>query len=147
LASSSGQPPIEIKRVGPGDVGLLERVAEDVFDVPIDSRRLAAYLASTDHHLIVAINAGEVVGQVAAVVHRHPDKATELYVDEVGVAPAYRRRGIAGRMLAALFELGRELGCEEAWVGTEPDNQAARRLYESAGGGNAEPFLMYVYEL
>jgi aminoglycoside 6'-N-acetyltransferase I len=146
LASSSGQPAIEIRRVGPGDVDLLERVAEDVFDAPIDPMRLAAYLASPGHHLIVAVNQGEVVGQVAAVVHRHPDKPMELYIDEVGVAPTHQRRGIARSMLAAMFELGRELGCEQAWVVTEPDNQAARRLYESKGG-EAEPCLVYVYEL
>ena len=146
MASSSGHPAIEIRPVGPGDADLLGRVAEGVFDAPVAPKRLAAYLASTGHHLVVAVTGGEVVGQVAAVVHHHPDKPTELYVDEVGVAPAHRRHGIAQRMLAAMLELGRELGCEEAWVGTEPDNQAARRLYESAGGV-AESFLMYVYKL
>ena len=49
-------------------------------------------------------------------------------------------------MLAAMFAWGRELGCEEAWVGTEPDNLPARALYES-GDAEAEPFVMYVYEL
>ena len=96
--------------------------------------------------MIVAVAAGEVIGQVAAVVHRHPDKPTELYIDEVGVAPAFQRRGIARRMLDAMFAWGRELGCEEAWVGTEPDNLPARALYEF-GDAEAEAFVMYVYEL
>ncbi len=137
---------IEISRVGPGDRDLFDRVADGVFDEPIDRARLAAYLAAPGHHLIVAISSGEVVGQVAAVVHRHPDKPTELYIDEVGVAPAFHRRGIARRMLEAMFAWGREVGCEEAWVGTEPDNVAARGLYESRGAA-AEAFVMYVYEL
>jgi aminoglycoside 6'-N-acetyltransferase I len=111
---------IEVRRLLPGDAAVLERVAEGVFDERVDAKRLAAYLAEPGHHMIVAIRGGEVVGQAAAVIHRHPDKPTELYVDEVGVAPALQRQGIAKRMLEAMFALGRELGCEEAWVGTEP---------------------------
>ena len=89
---------------------------------------------------------GEVVGQVAAVVHRYPDKPTELYIDEVGVTPALWRQGIARRMLDEMFALGKALGCEEAWVGTEPNNGPARGLYESRGA-RAEPFIMYAYKL
>ena len=137
---------LEIRRVKPGDEPVFDRVAEAVFDEPIDPGRLAAYLAEPGHHMLVGLHAGEVVAQVAAVIHRHPDKPTELYIDEVGVAPAFHRRGIARRMLEAMFAWGREVGCEEAWVGTEPGNVAARGLYESRGAA-AEPFVMYVYEL
>ena len=117
---------IEIKRVRPGDEGLFARVAEAVFDAPVDPARLSAYLAEPGHHMIVALHADEIVGQVAAVVHRHPDKPAELYIDEVGVTPALQRRGIAGKMLDEMFALGKRLGCEEAWVGTEHDNMPAR---------------------
>jgi len=137
---------IAIRRIGRGDSGRFDRVADEVFDEAVDHRRLLAYLAEPGHLMVVALRGGEVIGQVAAVVHRHPDKPTELYIDEVGVAPAFQRRGIARRMLAAMFAWGRELGCEEAWVGTEPDNLPARALYES-GDAEAEPLLMYVYEL
>jgi aminoglycoside 6'-N-acetyltransferase I len=48
-----------------------------------------------------------------------------------------------------MFELGREHGCQEAWVGTEPDSIAARALYEARKEphGSAEEFVMYVYRL
>ena len=99
--------------------------------------------------MIVAIIDEIVVGQCAAVIHRHPDKVSELYIDEVGVAPPFQRQGIARKMLDAMFEIGRECGCEEAWVGTEPDNVAARALYETRKEPHrpAEEFVMYVYEL
>jgi aminoglycoside 6'-N-acetyltransferase I len=138
---------VEIRRLGKGDAALLlDRVANGVFDEPVRAERLAAYLAAPGHLMFLALAGGEVVGQCAAVVHRHPDKVAELYVDEVGVAPAFRRRGIARRLLDAMFDVGRSLGCSEAWVGTEPDNRPARRLYESRGG-RAEPFVMYEYDL
>ena len=140
---------LEIRRLESGDMALLDGVADNVFDEPVRPDRLAAYLAEPSHHLIVAMVDREVVGQCAAVVHRHPDKVTELYIDEVGVAPAFQRQGIARRMLEEMFALGKALGCEEAWVGTEPDNVAARGLYErlEVRPGSAEDFVMYVYYL
>jgi aminoglycoside 6'-N-acetyltransferase I len=136
----------DIVRLTPGNAALLDRVAVDVFDEPVNAQRLAAYLAEPSHMMFVAIVDGVVVGQCAAVIHRHPDRVTELYIDEVGVSPAFQRQGIARRMLDAMLALGRELGCGEAWVGTEVDNVPARRLYEERGA-DGEPFVMYVYEL
>lgn len=137
---------IHIKRLEPGDEAVLERVAEDVFDEAIDSGRLSAYLAEPNHHLIVAIKAGEVVGQVAAVVHKHPDKPDELYIDEVGVTPALQRQGIATQILGAMLAFGKELGCEEAWLGTENTNRQAKEFYASFGAASA-PIVMYTFKL
>lgn len=140
---------IEIRRLEAGDDALVMHVAEDVFDEPVRPDRLAAYLASPGHIMIVALADGAVVGQCAAVIHRHPDKVSELYIDEIGVTPTFQRQGIARKMLDAMFVIGREQGCKETWVGTEPDNAAARALYESRREphGPAEPFVMYVYRL
>lgn len=139
--------PIETRRVTPSDVALFERIAPEVFDEPVRPDRLAAYLAEPNHHLIVAIDDGLIVGQCAAVVHRHPDKVTELYVDEVGVSPAWQRRGIARRLLDEMCAFGKSIGCVEAWVGTEPDNLPARALYESARKVGGEAFVMYLFDL
>jgi len=141
---------VEIRQLSAGDAALFVRVADEVFDAPVDPARLAAYLCEPGHHMLVAVDGGVVVGQTAAVVHRHPDKPTELYIDEVGVAAGYRRQGLARRMLAAMLEFGKAIVCEEAWVGTEPDNLPARGLYEQrrrAGDAGAEPFVMYVFRL
>ena len=75
-----------------------------------------------------------------------PARPTELYIDEVGVTPALQRQGIARAMLERMLALGQALGCEEAWVGTETDNQPARGLYESRGAA-AEPFVLYLFKL
>ncbi len=137
---------LEIKRLAAGDEAILERVAEDVFDAAIDPKRLAAYLAEPGHHLIVAVDAGEVVGQIRAVIHKHPDAASELYIDNLGVTPALQRRGIATKLLDAALALGKALGCEEAWLGTEDANGPARSFYESYGV-QAEMVAMYMFEL
>jgi aminoglycoside 6'-N-acetyltransferase I len=138
---------IEIRRLTLADAALFDRIADDVFDHAIDRDRLAAFLATPGHYFIAALADGRMIGQLAAVLHRHPDRRPiELYVDELAVAPAWRRRGIARRMLDAAFALGRELGCEELWVATEPDNLPARGLYETRGAP-AEPVVMYVFRL
>ena len=128
---------------------MLDRIAEDVFDEPVRPDRLAAYLADPGHIMLVAVSDGIVIGQSAAIVHRHPDKVTELYIDEVGVTPAVQRKGIARAMVERMLAIGKELGCGEAWVGTEPDNLPARGLYErlEAKRDQAETFVMYVYRL
>lgn len=136
---------VDILRVGPGSAAVLERVAEDVFDDDIDPARVAAYLAEPGHLMVLAVSGGEVVGQARGIVHRHPDLPTELYIDNLGVTPARKREGIATRLLGELVKWGREKGCEEAWVGTEPDNEPARALYRGRGS-EAETFVMYFYE-
>ncbi len=137
---------VAIKRVSRGDAGLLARVAPDVFDDDIDPALLAAYLADPGHLLVVAVVDGEVVGQAAGVIHRHVDQPAELYIDNLGVTPLRRRQGIATRLLDDLTAWGRSLGCEEAWVATEPDNVEARALYAGRGAG-AVDVVMYEYEL
>ena len=149
MNASTGGPYPETVRLSPDKAGLLDRIAEDVFDEPVRPDRLAAYLAAPGHIMLVAISSGIVVGQCAAIVHRHPDKVTELYIDEVGVTPAFQRKGIGRAMVERMLAIGKELGCGEAWVGTEPDNLPARGLYErlEVKRDEAETFVMYVYRL
>lgn len=139
----------EIVRLSPDNAELLHRLADDVFDEPVRADRLAAYLAEPGHIMLVALSGGIVVGQCAAVLHRHPDKVTELYLDEVGVTPAMQRNGIGRALVESMLGIGRELGCGEAWVGTEPDNLPARGLYESLDlpRNETEAFVMYAYRL
>jgi aminoglycoside 6'-N-acetyltransferase I len=124
---------VSIRILGRADASVLDRVAPGVFDDAVDPTLTAEFLADPRHHIAVAVHVGEVVGMATAVHYVHPDKPSELWVNEVGVAPAYQRRGIGTRLLEALFEHGRALGCKEAWLGAEEANVAARRLYARLG--------------
>jgi ribosomal protein S18 acetylase RimI-like enzyme len=147
--SCSGEPelPFLLKRITPEDSALLDRVAPDVFDEPVRPDRLAAYLAQPGHLMILALDHEVVVGQCAAVIHKHPDKVDELYIDEVGTASTHLRQGIARAMLEAMFDWGRELGCEEAWLGTELDNVAANGLYRRFQPVEDEAIQYYEFKL
>jgi len=76
---------------------------------------------------------GMVIGQLLAAVHRHPDKPTELYIDDLAAAPTHQRQGIASELVIRAVAIGREAGCEEIWVLTEPGNEATIALYGSFG--------------
>lgn len=139
---------IVVRVLDPGDGDVLSRVAPDVFDHAIDARWSAEFLADPRHHLAVAIEAGRVVAMASGVHYVHPDKAPQLWVNEIGVAPPYHRQGLGRRVLDALLERGRTLGCEEAWVLTDRANAAACRLYASAGGQEAKgETIMFEFRL
>ena len=120
---------LTLRRMQPGNEAMFQSIAPEVFDEPIDAGRLHDYLRAPGHLMVLAFEGELVVGQCAGVLHRHPDKPTELYIDEVGTAATHRRMGIARLMMDELFAWGRELGCEEAWLGTETDNEPAKALY------------------
>jgi ribosomal protein S18 acetylase RimI-like enzyme len=125
---------IEVRILRAGDENVLSRVAEGVFDHPIDVALSAEFLRDPRHHLSVGLEDGVVVGFASAVHYVHPDKPAEFWINEVGVAPSHQRQGIARLVLSALLSHGRELGCREAWVLTDEANNAARALYRSVGG-------------
>jgi aminoglycoside 6'-N-acetyltransferase I len=122
---------IEIIQLGESNMDILNSYDQDIFDEKIDSRRLAAMLSEQNHILLVAVNEGIVIGQILAAIHRHPDKPTELYIDDLGVSEKFRRRGIATHLYKKLYVIGVERGCEEVWVATELENEAAIKFYDS----------------
>jgi ribosomal protein S18 acetylase RimI-like enzyme len=137
---------IEVRLLGAADADVLRRVAPDVFDHAIDPRWSRDFFADARHHLVVALDGDTVVGMITALDYVHPDKAPQLWINEVGVAPSHQRQGIARRLLDAMLAHGRTLGCTEAWLGTEEDNTPARRLYESTGAA-PEAFVLYSWPL
>lgn len=136
-----------IHRCVPGDEPLFDRVAEGVFDDPVDHAALTSYLSLPGHHLFVAIENGVIVGQLTALSYQHPEnRPGDLYIDEVGVSPSARRRRIATKLMAATLALAKELGCAEAWLGTEAENLEAQAFYESLGR-KADRVLHYTFKL
>ena len=140
---------IEIGILRPEQANLLNKIAADVFDDPLDPAATRALLADDRHHLVVARDGDMVVGFISAVHYIHPDKPQpEIWINEVGVAPAFHRQGIARAMMAALLRHGRELGCTEAWVLTTQDNLAAKQLYQAVGGvASPAGEIMYAFNL
>ena len=139
---------LEFKILTAADEAAFGRVAPGVFDEPVDPALVRAFLAEPHHHIALAIEDGEIVGFVSAVDYIHPDKPRELWINEVGVAPAHHRRGIGRQVLDAMLKHAQKLGCREAWVLTDRDNKAAMRLYASAEGIERVPdTVMFTFHL
>lgn len=138
---------IDTRLLGPDDTRTLDTIADDVFDHPIDPDRLREFLADPRHHLAVAIDRDVVVGFASAVHYVHPDKPRpEMWINEVGVAPTYRRRGLGRRVVDLIIGRARETGCSGVWVIADADNTAAASLYRSAQLA-ASPKVSTVYDL
>lgn len=121
---------IQITQITPDTTHLLARPAPDVFDHAIDPARLAAFAAAQGHFMAVAMDGGLAVGQIRAMVQHQPDAPPVLYIDNLGVAEAYQRQGIARRLVEHALAWGAAQGCDAAWVATELDNHPALALYQ-----------------
>jgi ribosomal protein S18 acetylase RimI-like enzyme len=105
-------------------------------------------MADARHHLAVATDGDLVVGMASGVHYVHPDKRAQMFINEVGVSSAYRRRGLARRLVQALIDEAARLRCSEAWVLADANNEIARALYRTAGGKEAaQPSIMYTFPI
>lgn len=130
------------------DGEVLANVAPGVFDRPLDPQLVTEFLNDGRHHLAVAVDQGVVVGIASGVHYIHPDKPSELWINEVAVAPSHQGKGIGKAVVQTLLQHGRSLGCREAWVLTDRSNQAAMRLYASTGGEeSSDDEVMFTFQL
>lgn len=141
-------PEVSIHLVTTANCRLLDHVDEDVFDHKVQPALLQAFLANPANVLMVAVADDQVIGMASGIAYVHPDKPLQLFINEVGVSERFHRQGVGRRLLAALLQHGRELGCHEAWVATELSNVAARGLYSNVGGTEEdEHTIVYIYSL
>lgn len=126
---------------------LLQRVQPEVFDNPIDVDQLHAFLQDERHIMFIAVDGDTVIGMASAVEYFHPDKQPQLWINEVGVAPAYRNQGVGRALVQALLQAADDRNCVFAWLGTDTDNHAAQACFGSVPDvEDAQPFLLYEWE-
>jgi ribosomal protein S18 acetylase RimI-like enzyme len=120
-------PQTTIRRLGPGDEAVVEALAEQA------EPRTA--LLRDERTVFLAAFAGErpVGFAFGYVLPRRRGKPASMFVYEIAVEERYRRRGIATDLMRRLLA-----EAPEAFVLTEPDNEAANVLYASLGGTRSE---------
>jgi len=137
-----------VKSLSVKDYLLLLNVAEGVFDNPVNESFAREFLDDPRHHIFVAIADDRIVGFASAVHYIHPDKPPELWINEVGVVSSYQGQGIGKAIMKEILNLGSKLGCKNAWVLTDRNNEPANHLYRSAGGKSSEEdTVMYEFDL
>ncbi len=136
----------EIKRLGPDDAATLRAllgVFGAAFEDPEhyehaqpDDAYLARLLARDTFVAIVARVDGEVVGGVTAyLLPKYEQARSELYLYDIAVAEACRRRGIATALIAALHDAARACGADTVYVQADVEDAPALALYAKLGEG------------
>ncbi len=129
--------------ISTNNTNVLDNIAVDVFDYAISVTHLKNYLAQPNHQLIVAVANGQVIGQIRAIVHHQTDDAPQLYIDNLGVAPAFKRQGVARALFNAILTWGKSNDSAGYWVATECDNDEGNSFYRALGLKSQQ---MYFYE-
>jgi len=91
--------------------------------------------------LLVAARSDRLVGFVTGSrVHDSGRSAGCYMVVDLYVDPAFRRRGIARALMAALAELARGDGAESLWWGVDDGDDEAKEFYQAIGARPEEHF-------
>jgi ribosomal protein S18 acetylase RimI-like enzyme len=138
---------VRVRRALRGDEGEVARFVE-AFDDAVLADETTRFLNDDRHVLLLGYVGDRPAGFVSAVEVFHPDKRSELFLNEIGVMERDRRRGVARALIDELRRVGRDLGCANMWVLTEETNTAAMNLYASTGGTwNGDRQVMFEYDL
>ena len=99
-----------------------------------DDRYLKALLARDTFVAVAAFARGEVVGGLAGyVLPKFEQARSEIYIYDLAVAEAERRRGIATALVGAVQRLAAERGIWVVFVQADHGDDAAIALYTKLG--------------
>lgn len=134
-----------IRRLQSGDDRLVVE-ASALFDHPAQATAVSRFLASEDHHILVAYDGDTPIGFVTGVEMTHPDKGTEMFLYELAVDDGFRRRGYGKALVEALAGIARVRGCYGMWVLTDEDNDPALATYAAAGARRESTSVMLSWQ-
>lgn len=126
-------------------LGKLYEIEKQCFEQTFTKQQLAYLLTDYNAIGLVARVNGEIAGFAIARVDigRNTSFGHILTVD---IAPAYRRKGIAQKLLQEIETIFREKGIKECRLEVREDNVAALNLYEKLGYKKAGKLEKYYGE-
>ena len=136
--------PVTIHRLTPADTALM-RELNAVFGVafedvetygaaPPDDAYLAALLGKGHVTVLAAVVAGSVVGGLVAYELEKFERArSEIYIYDLAVAEAHRRRGVATALIGRLQAIAADRGAWVIFVQADYGDDPAIALYEKLG--------------
>jgi GNAT superfamily N-acetyltransferase len=140
---------IAIERLGPEDSAQAEIAVRAFKGSSRAATSLEAFLRNSANYLLVAEHEGEPVGILLAYrLERADREANQMFVYEVGVAPAWRGRRLATALIEEIKDLARVEGMFEVFVLTSRSNAAARKLYARTGAVvEDDSAILFVYPM
>jgi ribosomal protein S18 acetylase RimI-like enzyme len=134
----------DIRLLAPTDSRLLRELLA-VFGAAFDDEARYLQAQPSDAYLerllagdtfvgLVACDAGRVIGGVTAyVLPKFEQARNELYLYDLAVAEAHRRRGVATALIGALGRVARERRAEVLYVQADIEDAPAIALYDRLG--------------
>jgi len=127
---------VEIRELGPGDEELLASAVRVFRSSPAIAPDL--FLEDPRSHLFVALDGDEVIGWAYGYELFRPEGRWMMFMQQIDVIAERRREGVGRTLLDRFVELARSKGHQKMWLYTDAGNEAARRLYDGAGGDPTE---------
>jgi aminoglycoside 3-N-acetyltransferase I len=135
---------IEVRRLGPNDIGVaraVNRLFATEFDDPASYASsppgddyLRRLLSRAETIVLAADVDGEVAGAlVAYVLEKLEQERSEIYIYDLAVAAASRRRGVATALIERLKEVAKSVGAWVIYVQADYGDEPAIALYEKLG--------------
>jgi ribosomal protein S18 acetylase RimI-like enzyme len=121
----------EIRKVDAADQELLTAALH------ASSKRATAadlFLKDERAHAFVAIEEDRPVGFACGYELIRPEGFWMIVLAEIGVAVEVRPEGVGRELLDAFVAFARSKGHRNMWLFTDAGDDAARRIYEGAGG-------------
>ncbi len=134
----------DIRQLTSGDTALMAELL-DVFGEAFDDPQsyggarpgadyLARLLGRDSFIALVALKGEAVVGGLAAYeLHKFEQARSEIYIYDLAVAEAHRRRGIATALIEALRPIAAQRGAWVIFVQADPGDDPAVALYTKLG--------------
>jgi ribosomal-protein-alanine N-acetyltransferase len=117
-----------IDDAGLSSAPLMAVLTETASDDPWSAETLARILALPRSFGLIAHGAGQPLGFLLA-----QSAAGESEIINLAVAPAARRRGVGGTLVAEAMARARGTGAQTIFLEVAADNAAARALYQQKG--------------
>lgn len=138
-----------VHRLGPDDVALAARVAEEVLgapDVPVE--RLMELLADPRTIVLVAHTDDEPAGYLVAYCFPSLSGERLAYLYDIEVKAGCRRQGVARSLVHDLLSVCRAERVESIWVGSSLTNIAACELWRTTGAHrDGDQYVEFTFEL
>ncbi len=151
-AVTRSEPELTVRRLAATDADLaviVAQIAASRMEIgeQISLQSLNNFLVDTRNVYLVAHIGDQLAGALHAVHYVHPSGHTYVYVDELDTDEAFRRRGVATRLMRAMSDIAREMGADTAWLGADEGNDPAHALYRKLGPDEIDPGVIYTYRV
>ena len=119
---------IKFREMLPEDAATVEEVEKACFAIPWSRESFWREAANENTLYLLAIADEKVIGYAGMWI-----LAEEGQITNVAVAPDYRQKGVATKLMAEFIKRGKERGAKAMTLEVRPSNAAALRLYGNFG--------------